>query len=481
MSYNCPNCSRRIRVSSKFCDKCGVRLKNLHIAKVKENPEEKPKEFKVNEFVKLKLEKDITNIYVDNKKFTQCKYLLIEIPVKNIEDYDEVISIDDASERLGHTLEDTRHQLKIPVDVEFWGHCSNIQAWTENNYDTRLLHSNLAFPLLKKLTDVGDPTAKRVFKEEIAKRIDSGEKNVINYLIIENYFKYFNKEEYDIVIGSLKERVVAELEKKYKDILDPIELTALIDIIYENTDNPKILILELNKRKSGDTVVGFTIKKNRITKLNLIRCDLKILPDSIGYLTGLRELELIDNKLEHLPDSIGQLQKLKVLKLNGNKLEYLPDTIGNLISIEEIILDLNKIKKLPDTFANLLNLKHFSIYSNLFAKIPENIRELRNLRTIGVSNNSIERIPDSFTELKFLHTLDLSNNKLTELPEKMGNLKSLHHLWLNNNRIRKLPVSLISLKFLRNIYLSGNPIYFNLRTNKDDVLNELKRKGVNIW
>ena len=54
--------------------------------------------------------------------------------------------------------------------TEFRANCSNLQAWVENGYDTRLLHRNLAFPLLKKLTNVGDLHAKKVFKDEIANK-----------------------------------------------------------------------------------------------------------------------------------------------------------------------------------------------------------------------------------------------------------------------------------------------------------------------
>ena len=53
----------------------------------------------------------------------------------------------------------------------------NLQVWAEMNYDTRILHRNLAFPLLKKLAQVGDPIAKKALKDEIAKRFLSG--NVI--------------------------------------------------------------------------------------------------------------------------------------------------------------------------------------------------------------------------------------------------------------------------------------------------------------
>ncbi|MFX1237046.1 MAG: hypothetical protein ACFFAS_03805 [Promethearchaeota archaeon] len=50
----------------------------------------------------------------------------------------------------------------IPPETEFLVHCSNLQAWVEHGYDARLIHSNLAFPLLKRLCEVGDPQAKRM-------------------------------------------------------------------------------------------------------------------------------------------------------------------------------------------------------------------------------------------------------------------------------------------------------------------------------
>lgn len=132
-------------------------------------------EFKVNDFITLKLERVDGNvetvIYVAGKRFRQCKFLLLEIPVNEIQSFDDIVSIDEAAEKLDHSQErGDFYERKIPAEIEFWGHCSNMQVWYEHDYDTRLLHSNLAFPLLKKLTNVGDHLARRVFKEEIAKR-----------------------------------------------------------------------------------------------------------------------------------------------------------------------------------------------------------------------------------------------------------------------------------------------------------------------
>ncbi|MFX0139847.1 MAG: leucine-rich repeat domain-containing protein, partial [Candidatus Hodarchaeota archaeon] len=54
------------------------------------------------------------------------------------------------------------------------------------------------------------------------------------------------------------------------------------------------------------------------------------LPESIGNLSSLKELDLRDNKLTTLPESIGNLSSLKELDLRDNKLTTLPESIGNL-------------------------------------------------------------------------------------------------------------------------------------------------------
>jgi len=61
-----------------------------------------------------------------------------------------------------------------------------------------ILHPDIVFPLLKKLTEVGDPLVKKVFKEEIAKRYKSGFPSVVKYLEEEEYLNYLSKEELEV-------------------------------------------------------------------------------------------------------------------------------------------------------------------------------------------------------------------------------------------------------------------------------------------
>ncbi|MFW9878051.1 MAG: hypothetical protein ACFFG0_33640 [Candidatus Thorarchaeota archaeon] len=155
--------------------------------------------FSVNEYISLELVKNMTFIIIDGKPFSQCLGLYLIIPTDKKEQ-EKIKSIDQADENFNIQKFGTEYkEFKLKPEEEFWGHCSNIQAWVENDYDTRLIHYNLAFPLLKRLTEVGDPLAKRVFKEEIAKRYKSGFPSVVKFLEEEHYLRYLTKEELEVL------------------------------------------------------------------------------------------------------------------------------------------------------------------------------------------------------------------------------------------------------------------------------------------
>lgn len=181
--------------------------------------------FKINDFLCLKLENSRTNIYINNKLFMQCKYLLLNISNLGLKSTKLINSIDDAVELLGPPLEIQNHATEILTpEAQFWGHCSNLQAWYESNYDTRLLHSNLAFPLLKKLTEAGDTRAKKVFKDEIAKRFEGGNLNSVIYFLENDYLSYLNKEEIECLLDqtafNLIANIINELELVWSKTFD---------------------------------------------------------------------------------------------------------------------------------------------------------------------------------------------------------------------------------------------------------------------
>ena len=255
------------------------------------------KEFKINKYLSLKLEDSKTNIYIEGKLFKQCKFLMLNIPLAEVEDYVEVESIDAAAEKLGWTEEGQEivdNEILSP-EVEFWGHCSNLQVWMEMNYDTSLLHRNLAFPLLKKLTEVGDLNAKKVFKEEIAKRLASGHPNVVEYLIREGYTKYLKSEELLYSVLVLEEAdILLELEKYLK---------------IENKEN-LWLVLELEHHDAP----CFTVHNQHVVGIDLFECGLEILPEFLSKLKFLTTLSIYSNNIEFIPISLRNLLSWNVDK-----------------------------------------------------------------------------------------------------------------------------------------------------------------------
>ena len=175
--------------------------------------------FRVNKYIKLKLVGNRTNIYVNDQLFNQCKYLLLNISRDSRAGLRDIESIDDAAERLDRSMEghDGLAHQGIPPDTEFWGHCSNLQAFAENNYDTRILHRNMAFPLLKRLTEVGDPIAKQVFKQELSKRFESGYPTVIQYLIEGDYLRYLSSMDLDNLLDNILQSDSYYWNQKHKE------------------------------------------------------------------------------------------------------------------------------------------------------------------------------------------------------------------------------------------------------------------------
>ena len=146
-------------------------------------------EFQINEYITLKLEGKKTVIYIANKKFIQCKFIVFNASPKHLRDYD---SIDELLNYKAPNLDYHGDTIKISPKERFWVHCSSFQAWCDNNYNTVFLDSYLGFPILKKLAEVGDVIAMNVFKEEIAKKLRSKVPKVLRFLLREGYGTYLD-------------------------------------------------------------------------------------------------------------------------------------------------------------------------------------------------------------------------------------------------------------------------------------------------
>jgi len=341
-------------------------------------------EFKVNKFITLKLEKGETNIYLNGKLFNQCKYVLTRKKVYELEDLliiesvDELAdeSIDEIAENLNHSLEGVEPELiDIPPETRFWVHCSNMQMWVENNYDTRLLHSNLAFPLLKELNEIGDPLAKRVFREEIAKRLEKGTVSTVIYLFDQCYEYFLDKEEINMIMydksSTLFENLFKYLSRQDRDetlvdvILDflgglKIDLILkkkMVKMLKNEDDN---ILMELIKRKFIDYLDDSTIGDLFLNSNSRLRENIIQILNPEGLNNNWKKSNFIDNFFE----TFLTLLKRIYINISGDKfnefLNYL--SIKTKKRLQLILLkklEIIKVYSFSNSFKELKEIKNF--------------------------------------------------------------------------------------------------------------------------
>lgn len=175
------------------------------------------KEKKINDLITVRMIGNIQFsdiiLLVNNKYFSQCRKVIFNIPIADVDNYDYINSIDEVIYGLKDS--DAEEDIDIDIELEFFAHYSNLQAWVENNYDTRILASNLSFPLLKKLVKNGDKEARKIFKDEIAKRLETGFMPTVKFLILNKYLDFLTQDEINIIAENIEHKRLKEFFYKY--------------------------------------------------------------------------------------------------------------------------------------------------------------------------------------------------------------------------------------------------------------------------
>jgi leucine-rich repeat protein SHOC2 len=177
-------------------------------------------------------------------------------------------------------------------------------------------------------------------------------------------------------------------------------------------------------------------RQDRVSNLDLSFCGLTALPDSIGTISTLTELNLTNNHLTSLPRSIVNLSKLTKLTLTDNCLNKLPDEIGKLDDLGELYLYGNQLTSLPDSIGKLSQLTRLNLGSNQLADLPASTGSLVALRWLNLHGNRLTRLPKSIENLSSLTALHLSRNPLTDLSniDNLPNLKTVSFLGVELSR-----------------------------------------------
>ncbi|XP_073651301.1 leucine-rich repeat and calponin homology domain-containing protein 1 isoform X3 [Tursiops truncatus] len=187
----------------------------------------------------------------------------------------------------------------------------------------------------------------------------------------------------------------------------------------------------------GTLKAGQDLSKNRLVEvpmelchfvsleiLNLYHNCIRVIPEAIINLQMLTYLNLSRNQLSALPACLCGLP-LKVLIASNNKLGSLPEEIGQLKQLMELDVSCNEITALPQQIGQLKSLRELNVRRNYLKVLPQELVDLP-LVKFDFSCNKVLVIPICFREMKQLQVLLLENNPLQSPPAQICTKGKVH-------------------------------------------------------
>lgn len=196
----------------------------------------------------------------------------------------------------------------------------------------------------------------------------------------------------------------------------------------ELMDRIKGLFLKLEAHRDFDRLLDDAIK-HRTDKLYINGHLLTELPDKIGQLTELRDLEIFEQDLYRLPEALFELDKLERLKIMTADLESIPSSIAKLKNLRELSIQCAS----SDRPAPRFRIKPKEEIS--LNRIPSEIGELEQLEQLTIQYTSIRELPIELTKLKHLRYLNLEICMINQKPDFLNSMKQLEYINVTQNSL----------------------------------------------
>ncbi|XP_019634855.1 PREDICTED: leucine-rich repeat and calponin homology domain-containing protein 1-like isoform X6 [Branchiostoma belcheri] len=166
-----------------------------------------------------------------------------------------------------------------------------------------------------------------------------------------------------------------------------------------------------------------------LENVDLYNNNIKAVPDMAVNLQCLTWLNLSRNQLTTLPIPLCYLP-LQVLVVSNNKLVSLPEDIGKLKKLMNLDVSCNEISTLPLQIGEMENLRELNIRRNHLQTLPEELCQLRITR-LDISCNKVTSLPACYRHLQTLCEFILDNNPLMSPPAQVCTRGRVHILkWL---------------------------------------------------
>jgi len=194
---------------------------------------------------------------------------------------------------------------------------------------------------------------------------------------------------------------------------------------------PQLEYLSINDAK----LMSFVKHPERLRGLEIAKCDYNSMQETFPRFNKLEILIVSDKLVKLLPDVIGKLESLNQLELYTESLPVLPD-VGGLQNLLVLRAQVGKITKLHPSFALLKQAKDVSITGMVNFKIfPAEVCGMEKVEELQLELRNAVAIPDDIGKLTELRDLYLNDcNKISALPKTFSNLSELEYLYISGDR-----------------------------------------------
>ncbi|XP_030418659.1 leucine-rich repeat protein 1 isoform X1 [Gopherus evgoodei] len=190
--------------------------------------------------------------------------------------------------------------------------------------------------------------------------------------------------------------------------VEALPLSVLVPAKTSEVEKPKTKMIIMSRRDYPLTKnFPYSLEHLQASYCKLARVDMRML-----CLKKLRTLDLSHNHIKKLPETIGDLVSLQELNLHNNHLESFCVALCNSMlqkSLQFLDLSQNKIKALPVQFCQLQELIHLKLDDNELIRLPFKMGQLSQLRFLSAARNKLPFLPSDFRNLS-LEKLDLFGN-----------------------------------------------------------------------
>lgn len=183
------------------------------------------------------------------------------------------------------------------------------------------------------------------------------------------------------------------------------------------------------------------------------------LPEWVGILDVLGDLDFTKRSIAILPESIGELiVRHGHLKLTNNLISSLPLNFHTILVDGDIRLDGNLLETLPALFGQIQVGGDLRLNHNRLSALPVDFGNLSVGRNLQLSHNQLAELPKSFGRLDVPGNVTLNRNLLTELPMQIGNIRIGGDFRIDRNMLTRIPAECQDMYVYGYVWLGGNQL-----------------------